>query len=288
MGVKVLLWGETCDMKAGIYQVCHRRAHDGEFQTTGLSLTLQDIVSSATINDMAMGGGHRLAAPKVATNRFFFAAVDSSTRTLQPWNFIALPGDRSSDSSRYGAAWDKAEMFLSIIPAMADCADATENPAASAAVQILGQAHMPKAVYDNVWGMGQGKSGVVTLRASGHLTTRVQVAYDSGANDTEPLGVWLDEAVLWGGMSNLATGSYQICVCVQQKPTSGVKKFNATGIALKIHAEVEAIWVNYLNPNGGVRVIAPKAVGNRVVFVGDRFSDQMAGLEGQGGGWSCL
>ena len=111
-------------------------------------------------------------------------------------------------------------------------------------------------------GHGGGRSNLATLSASGHLLTRIELKYEN--NLTEPLGVHLDEPTLWAGISSLPTGAYQMCVCVKPKPETGVRAFNATGIGLNIQNDVEAMWVNYLNPNLGIRVNVPRTVGNRI------------------------
>ena len=182
LSLRLVLWGTLCEMNAGIYQVCHRRANHSVFRTTGVSLTLQDTVSTLRINDIEMGAGHRIAAPKVSTNRIFVATNSSGStkrfyyRYKDPsdiilgmeWkkfanrNFVPLFGDRRTAYSPYGL-WDLSAVILSIIPAMLDCEDATENPATGGPVQIQGQAHMPNAIYDGVM-MGTSEKKTVPLR----------------------------------------------------------------------------------------------------------------------------
>jgi hypothetical protein len=248
-----------------------------------------------------------------------------------------LRGDRRTFSTVYGDAWDTAAIYLSIIPAMADCEDSSENPVAKGAgITIQGQSHMPAEAHDHFWRMGGGESGTVSLRASGHILGNVSLVYDEITQQTYPLGVHLQEDSLWERLSHLHTGSYQICMCVNPKPEIGVskdefnvadtdesgtidkdemskveqrrgqytgkpdilalfeavdgdgdgyvsfdeakqyassgkdKKFNSTGIGLKLQNEVDAMWVNFLNPNKGIRVNIPRAVGNRIVFTGNR------------------
>jgi hypothetical protein len=270
-GLGVMHWGELCDLRANIYQVCHRRTGESVFRTTGLSLTLQDVVTRASINDMEMGRGHRTAAAKVATNRMFLNTNSSGSpnKAFYPSTFIQLPGDRRIATARFGSAWDEAAAYLSLIPAMADCEKAFENPSIAGDVSIQGQTHMPAAIYSNVGRIGGGKSDLVTLRASGHLSARIELQYDSN-NFTHPLGLHLDEATMWQGISGLPTGVYQVCVCVKPKPEVGEKAFNSTGISVNIQNRVLSMRVNFLAPNGGVRVSVPRAMGNLIVVSGDQ------------------
>ena len=267
----VMHWGELCDLHANIYQVCHRKTGESVFRATGLSLMLQDVVTRVSINDMEVGRGHRTAAAKVATNRMFLKTNSSGSpnKDFYPSTFESLPGDRRTATARFGDAWDEAVVYLSLIPAMADCEKAAENPSTTGEVQIQGQTHMPAAIYDNIWGMGRSKSDLVMLKASGHLLARIELQYDSN-NLTYPLGLHLDEATMWQGVSDLPTGMYQVCVCVKPKPEVGQRAFNSTGISVNIQNHVQAMRVNHLAPNGGVRVSIPRAMGNRVVFSGDR------------------
>ena len=260
----IMLWGDLCEgLQPTIYQICHKRANVSIFHTTGLSLTLQDIVSSAYMNDIMMGDGRRLAAPKVSTNRILFSvnSENSTGSALSVSRLVRLIGDRRVDGDN-GKAWDEADVYISVIPAMADCEDPAENPNVSAPITIQGQSHMRKSIFDGIWGMGEGKNESVVLRTSGHLLTAVELAYDG--NVTYPAAVYLDEDPMWAGISNLPTGPYQICMCVFPKPIGQDKIFTPTGIGLDIQNRIDAMRVNFLIPNKGVRLRLPRNVGNRI------------------------
>ena len=318
----MVLWGQLCTMKPGIYQVCHRRTTQTAFQTTGLSLTLQDMVISASVNDMEMGGGHRITIPKVSKTRMFFSTNSTSDRFFFPYHFLPSPGDRQGLTAMHSS-----RMYLSIIPSLADCEDVRENPVEAGPLHIPAQPHMPASVHDDIWESGQDRSPLVNLRASGHLSTQIEVVYYRELNQTRPRGVHLDEPTLWAGISALPTGSYQICMAVKSHPdiskvlflqedadSSGDldgaelrqvlqqlgvyendealnedfsaldanrdgaislqeavgKTFHSSGIGVLIQSDVKALWVNYLNPNGGIRVNAPRAIGNHFVARGNR------------------